>query len=49
MPGARKDRPGLGAPRAGLNVTRNNGSGLTQLAELELWADDAVVPAAGKR
>jgi hypothetical protein len=33
-----------------LNITRNNGSGLTQLAELELWADDGILPAApGKR
>jgi hypothetical protein len=29
-----------------LNITRNNGNGLTQLAELELWADDVVLPAA---
>jgi hypothetical protein len=28
-----------------LNITRNNGSGLTQVAELELWADDVVLPA----
>ncbi|HEY3322402.1 MAG TPA: BNR-4 repeat-containing protein [Planctomycetota bacterium] len=28
-----------------LNITRNNGNGLTQLAELELWADDVVIPA----
>jgi hypothetical protein len=27
-----------------LNITRNKGNGLTQLAELELWEDDAVVP-----
>jgi hypothetical protein len=28
-----------------LNITKNHGDGLTQVAELELWADDVVVPA----
>ena len=28
-----------------LNITKNAGNGLTQLAELELWADDVVLPA----
>lgn len=28
-----------------LNILKNKGNGLTQLAELELWADDAVLPA----
>jgi hypothetical protein len=32
-------------PYCRLNITRNNGNGLTQLAELELWADDVVLPA----
>jgi hypothetical protein len=33
-----------------LNITRNNGGGIMQLAELELWADDVILPAApGKR
>ena len=29
-----------------LNITRNNGNGLTQLAELEFWADGDLMPAA---
>lgn len=32
-----------------LNITRNNGDGITQVAELELWADDVVMPAPGGR
>lgn len=32
-----------------LNITKNQGNGLTQLAELELWADDVVVPAKEER
>ena len=29
-----------------LNILKNKGNGITQIAELELWADDVVVPAA---
>jgi hypothetical protein len=32
-----------------LDITRNNGGGILQLAELELWEDDAILPAAAGR